>query len=326
MKLRLLPVVILLLTASSLAFGQADSISNWKTGAVINLSFSQVALKNWAGGGQNSVSVNTLVSVFANYAKGDLTWGNSLDIGYGVIQQGKDTLGNANPFVKSDDRLILISKVGYKAVDNWKYSGMLDFRTQMTSGYDDPLAKTNKISNLLSPGTGILSLGMEYQKNDMFSIFISPLSGKFVTVFDQVLADSGSFGVDKIVYSEQGQVLSRGKNLHLEFGGFLSTTFKKEIMKNVFLNTKLTLFSNYLDRPENIDVNWDFLINMQVNKYITVTFGNTLIYDNNTDAFKTERIAGVGGLPSTNVTKNIGPQIQLKQIFGAGLKFQFLSK
>lgn len=42
----------------------------WKNGGVLSLNFAQTSLTNWAAGGQNSMAVNGLFSLFANYKKG----------------------------------------------------------------------------------------------------------------------------------------------------------------------------------------------------------------------------------------------------------------
>jgi len=67
----------------------ADTTRGWKKGGVFSVNLAQTSLKNWAAGGQNSVAVNGLFSVFANLIQGKSAWDNSLNIGYGVLQQGK---------------------------------------------------------------------------------------------------------------------------------------------------------------------------------------------------------------------------------------------
>jgi hypothetical protein len=67
-----------------------DSTEGWKKGGVISLNLSQTSLTNWAAGGQNALSANGLASLFANYKKGKSVWASSLDVGYGILKQGKD--------------------------------------------------------------------------------------------------------------------------------------------------------------------------------------------------------------------------------------------
>jgi len=112
-----------------------------------------------------------------------------------------------------------------------------------------------------------------------------------------MLSDIGSFGVDK------------GKKSKSEFGGFLKSTYKADLMENVTLQTKLELFSNYLKNPQNINVNWEVLISMKVNKYISATLATQLLYDDNT-------------MIKIDDTHS-GPRVQFKEVFGVGFSYKF---
>ncbi|MEA1873516.1 MAG: hypothetical protein U9N51_03675 [Bacteroidota bacterium] len=84
-------------------------------------------------------------------------------------------------------------------------------------------------------------------------------------------------------------------------------------MKNVNFQTKLDLFSNYLNNPENIDVAWDVLLAMKVNEFLIATITTNLIYDDDIDiAFEQE-----DGLVIMR------PAVQFKEIFGLGLSYSF---
>ena len=244
-------ITVVLLTAGYSAFSQttdaekqlrsqnADTTLGWKKGAAINVGLSQASLTNWAAGGQNSFSANGLVSLFANYKASNYTWSNSLDLGYGFLQQGK-----SGKFIKTDDKIDFTSIYGRKASKNWYYSGLLNFKTQMTDGFNYPNDSV-VISKFLAPGYLIGAIGMEYKPNDNFSVFIAPLTSKSTFVSDQKLADAGSFGVDKATYDGAGVLLTKGKQFRSEFGGYLRMLYKKNLMENVLFQTKLDLFTNY---------------------------------------------------------------------------------
>nr|MBP9083784.1 DUF3078 domain-containing protein [Bacteroidia bacterium] len=91
--------------------------------------------------------------------------------------------------------------------------------------------------------------------------------------------------------------------------------YKKDIIENVNLQTKLELFSNYLEDPQNIDVNWEVLISMKVNKYITATLATQLIYDDNT-------IIAVDN-NSDGIIDEAGPRTQFKEVLGVGFSYKF---
>ena len=132
---------------------------------------------------------------------------------------------------------------------------------------------------------------------------MSPLSGKFTIVTDQLLSAQGAFGVEK------------GRKFRSELGGMMQTSLNTPVMKNVDLIAKLDLFSNYLANPQNIDLNLDTRLNMKINSYLSANFLLNMLYDDDI------RIA-----IDTNgdgIADYKGRRIQLKQLFGAGLSFKF---
>jgi len=273
-----------------------DTLSSdtlWKTSGIISLNLSQLSLTNWAAGGENSVSGNGLLQLSGDYNDGTLSWDNDLVLGYGVIKQGE---GLAR---KSDDRIDLSSKLGYKAGGNWYYSGLLSFRTQFTEGYDIPGEEDRtKISNWMAPGYINVSAGMDFKPVEHFTMLIAPVTGKVTLVLDDDLSAAGTFGLES------------GERVRGEFGGLLKAAFKKEIMKNVQLNTSLELFSNYLENPQYIDVNWNLLLSLKVNDYISATLQTQLIYDR--DILFGGENGGAGE-----------PGVQFKELFGIGLTYNF---
>ncbi len=169
---------------------------------------------------------------------------------------------------KSDDQIDFASKLGLKASEKWFYTGLLGFKTQFAPGYDNPGDVDRlKISNFMSPGYLSFSLGMDYKPSDVFSVFLSPISSKFTFVLDEDLSAAGSFGLDP------------GQKSRAELGAYVKIAFKKEILKNVTLDTKIDLFSNYLENPQYVDVNWDLLLTFKVNEYLSASLMTQLIYD-----------------------------------------------
>lgn len=79
--------------------------------------------------------------------------------------------------------------------------------------------------------------------------------------------------------------------------------------------TKLELFSNYLNNPQNIDVNWETLLSMKVNKYISATFSTTLIYDHDINIPVDKNNDGV--------VEKAGPRVQFREVLGVGLSYKF---
>lgn len=300
----------------------SDSLT-WMKGAVVTANFNQVALVNWAGGGQNTISTQGLISLFANYKKGKTTWDNNLDLAYGVVKQGqRDAL-----WFKNDDRIELNSKFGHKLSKKWYYAALLNFRTQFNYGYSNVTeqAKKNYISNFMAPAYTVIGLGMDYKPNENFSAFIAPASSKLTFVNDDSLSAVGAYGVDP------------GQTFRAEIGGYIKMNYTKEKplkMENVTFKTDITLFSNYLHNPQNIDITWSTLTNIKLNKYINMSFSTYLIYD---DDIKLPRYQNNGITPiymkkpdgsyyldkDGNPIQKKGAITQFKEVWAVGLTYNF---
>ena len=292
----------------------ADTIMGWTKGAIFSVNLSQTSLKNWAAGGQNSVSVNGLFSAFASNKQEKFMWDNSLDLGYGLLKQGKDA-----DFLKTDDKIDFLSKYGRKASENWYYAGLFNFKTQMTAGYNYPNT-TDEISNLLAPAYILGALGMDYKSGKYFSLFLSPVTIKTTIVNDQVLADAGAFGVEGATYDMAGNVVTPGNKTRSELGGYLRAIysrndFKSEILENISFTSKVDLFTNYLDSPDHVDVSWETLVSLKVNKYISINFNTHLLYDHDIKI-------GID-TDGDNVIDKSGPRTQFKEILGVGFSYKF---
>lgn len=304
-------LLFLMVGICSIASAQNDTIAKmdtvWTTGGIFTASFNQVSLTNWAAGGQNSMSLNNNVGLFAKYKKGKIAWDNNLDMGYGVIQQGEEKIR------KNDDRLELNSKLGVNAgTSKFYYSILFNFRSQFAEGFNYPRNDSSLyISKFAAPAFTLLSMGMDYKPFDYFSFFLSPVTARAIIVNDKRLSDEGAFGVDP------------GDKYRAEVGAYLNTRFQKDVLKNVNFMTKLDLFSNYKEDPANVDVNWEIQLSMKVNSLLSVTIGTQLIYDDNTKIALYKDVNGVK-VPITRPdgSQKTGPRVQFRQILGVGLTYK----
>lgn len=139
-------LTVMLLVFASLLFAQPamqnpvgantslpDSLKGWKFGGTAGLNFSQTALSNWAGGGQNSLSIVGIFNGFADFTQDNFFWNTSLELGLGAISVS----GQTSPdFRKSDDKIIFVSKLGLNASSVLSYAFLVDFRTQFLDGFN----------------------------------------------------------------------------------------------------------------------------------------------------------------------------------------------
>ncbi|WP_306642284.1 DUF3078 domain-containing protein [Sanyastnella coralliicola] len=284
----------------------APADTSWKKGGTLGLNFSQVYLENWAAGGQSSLSGTALVNLFANYSKGKASWDNTLDLAYGLLRQGEEGV-----LIKTDDRIDFASKYGYKAGKKWYYSALLNFRTQFAPGYalvDGVPDESNIISDLLAPAYTLASLGMDYKPNNKFTAFISPATYKMTIVMNDSLADIGAFGVDP------------GENFRSEIGGYVRAAYNTAVVENVSFLTKIDLFSNYLNNPGNIDVNWEVLISMKINEFMNATVSTQLLYDDDIALQKKDEVFNDEGVL---IDSGRGPGVQFKEVLAIGFSYKF---
>ncbi len=304
-------LLTLLLSSPLFLFAQSSDTTYWTSGGVSSFTFSQVSLSNWAAGGNSSVALNTYLNVFSNYTKGRIVWENSLELGYGLIKQEKAD------FIKSDDKINFSTKFGRqlkKDKDKLYLSMLFNLRTQFAEGFNAEDLNT-PISRFMAPGFMTIAIGLDWKPNEFFSLSYAPLTGKITVVNDQKLADAGAFGVTPARVDGNGVIIvGTGSGSRSEFGSFLTASFKKEIFENVNLESRLQLFSNYSDDPGGIDVNWENALLMKINKYLSASIITQLIYDND---IKIEQF------DSDGVTTGSTAKVQLKNIFGLGLAYNF---
>ncbi len=272
-------LILLLLTFSNVLFAQegiSKDSSYWKQQGFLGLNFSQTALSNWQGGGQDNVAFTGILNVSENYKRGGQEWKNNLDMQYGVFKQN-----GSGVFQKNIDQILAVTQYNIYAFKKyWFYSIMADFRSQFKPGYIYSGDSTRtKVSDFLAPAYIQLALGLTYQPADYFSATISPIAGKITIVNDQRFANNGDYGVTKAVRDPLGNIITPGKMVRAEFGGRVTIKFKKDIFKNVNLDTYADFFSNYLHNPQNIDIVWNTLLAFKINKFFTATITTKMIYD-----------------------------------------------
>lgn len=262
----------LVMLGDSLIFTPKIKEIYWQKGGNFNLSVQQVGLSNWSAGGASSFAFNTGLALFANYKKNEKIWDTKLTVNYGFNRQS----GRAYPARKTNDNFIFLSKYGRKISESMYLSTQIDARTQLLAGhrYFRPSGaereSRNRISDLISPGYIQSSTGLNYQKElknkGKFSSIISPFTGRFTVVLDDSLSMAGAFGVIP------------GENVRAEAGVSLATSLDIQVMENIRWKADLNLFSNY-ERFGNMVVNFNSVLSMKVNKYITTRIETVLIYD-----------------------------------------------
>jgi len=271
---------------------EAEQKEGWTKGGVFNLNLSQGASRNWAAGAEkSSFSINAIVNAFLFYKKGKSSWDNTLNTQYGIVSA--TSIGTR----KNDDRIDFLSRFGHQLGKGHFYlSALVNLRTQFTDGFDygTTPSKTQN-SSFFAPAYLLVSPGVAYKPNATFDVFLSPATSRWVIV-------SGAHANLRPLYRIPSNKVSVN-----EIGAFATMNLKKEVAKNMKLTSRLDLFSNYKNNPQNIDIFWTNVIGMKVNKYISVTYSIDLIYDHDVQAVNNQGVLGT----------------QLKSLLGVGFAANF---
>jgi hypothetical protein len=265
--------------------------SYWKYSGTSYLNLTQSSFSSWAAGGDNSIAIGVGINnIRLSYNKQKISWENGLTLGYGLQYRGSDRS-------KTNDVIDFFSKLGYRAFGKFNYATQITFKTQFDKGYPKyPITPESRYnSKIMSPASGILSLGFDYKPSGEFSLVLSPVSGKYTLVLDDSLSKVGVYGVKPDRHS------------YYELGTSVRVDFNKTLLKNISLRTVLDIFSNLLRDPENADINMEVYLNFKVTKYISSNLNLQFRYDDDTKNKGPEK----------------GPSLQFKQVLGLGFSYNF---
>lgn len=302
--------VFLKVNAQIIRTEKADTISHWKKSNKIGFDISQIAFVNWNPGGNSSISGLLKGKFVREYKKANINWKNELIARYGLNKQ------EGQEIRKTDDQLQVNSTFGYRTdtISNWYYGAKATFQTQFYNGYNYPNID-EPISRFMAPAYFFLGLGAEYKRDDLnLNVYMSPLTQKTTLVLDTKLANQGAFGVDPAVYDPiTGDMISSGKKTRTEVGILITNQWEKEIWKNINLEHRMSLYTDYINNFGNVDIDWQVLMEMTVNDFVKANLGTHIVYDDDIKAKKEVNGEQV----------NVGPKVQLKQILGVGVTYTF---
>ena len=274
----------------------------WTKGITTQIGFSQVGVSQWADGANQSLSLNSFIDAFANYSKDKIIWENRLQLAYGFVTDIDDRFTK-----KTDDKIQLDSKLGYNISKDLYLSAQYSFKTQFSNGYKyDGNSIVNKESAFLSPAYTNLALGVDYKPLKWLNVNFAPVTGGIVIVNDASLREKyGNY-----------RTLADGSKVTMpvkfELGAQLKLDIKLKIGSSLDFASYLTLFSNYLDKPQNLRVTWDTVTDFKLNKFFSLNFRTYLIYDDK-----------IMIADAKNPDAPAKQRVQFKEIFSIGFTYSF---
>lgn len=250
-----------------------------------SLQFNQSSYSNWSAGGNNSIGVIGRINYALSYKNGEHFWDNNIKLGYGMLSISGRELR------KTEDYINISSKYGYDLGQYYYLLMGVEFSSQFSAGYNYTPSKKRKysdrISRFMAPGYLNFGLGVLYNPKENFQISLSPINTKLTFVLDKILQKKGRYGLER-----------DGQSVRREIGAMMNIVYRLKIYKDISWVHQLNLFSNYTQKPQNIDIAYSGLLTMKFNKFISTTLSLDLVYDH--DQIK---------------------NIQMKQTLGVGISY-----
>lgn len=277
---------------------------HWRYGIVGSYALNENFLSNyWAQGGESALNSLLDINALSEYNNNDLKlkWTTTGRMRHGVSWTKENALRTSTDIleINSQSNKVLKDKIDFSAV--------LYLKSQVAKGYNYPNDSV-PISKFLNPGALTIGLGLEFKPYKKTTINFSPLSYRNTFVVDTITIDQTLHGVEM------------GKRTKQELGGQLVVKNSLIILKDMEINNTVRLFSSYLDKPQNMDVDWEMSVEKQVSIYFKIKFNLHLIY-NDKILFPLVDKQGEPIMLPNDVQKK-GPKVQFNQMLGLTLEWK----
>ena len=271
----------------------------WRFGASFGADIGQLLQFNpKVGQGENRIGLGTNLTAFARLKRGLRHWNLNASyniaiqkLGQGVLPPGFND-NERQPYQKSIDELRLAGEYSreFKKGTPWGYGIESTFLTQLFPTFQDSSGRNllkdidgnndrRPIGRFLSPATFTLSPGITFRPDEHFDALLSPASYKTIFIRDPDVANvRGPDGQRLYDYVDPD---STGARSLQQFGASLRVNYNNTLLEGerLLVKTTLGLFSNYLNNPQNVDLDWRTELSLEVFKGLTVTLNTVVFYD-----------------------------------------------
>ncbi len=282
---------LIALIASQLLIAQNDSIApsdeGWKRGGNATFLFNQSAFSEWASGGQNSISLSFHTDYDISFKKNGWNWDTKFLGDFGLTK-----ISGAKFLRKTNDRIDLQSLLGKSFSKEWSYSTVFGVKTQFARGYTFGKKSEGEETRSLrtqffSPVYIQLGIGLYWKKSKNLWVNMAPFAQRITLVSRKFTADLQEgqeyFGVRK------------GDNHRFELGASVNAFYEFSPLENITLEQRLGLYSDYLDKAENVDLDYQLSVEMRVNERISTNLIIQLVYDDNAvQNLQVRQVFGIG--------------------------------
>jgi hypothetical protein len=264
----------------------------------------QTYLSNWTKGGESSLATMLDITGGAIYNNkaANTEWISSLRVNIGALHTQEKGLR------KNNDLIELNSKFNRNASGKFGFSASFYMKSQVAKGKNYPNDSV-VVSKFLNPASLTLGLGAEYKPFKNTSLNVAPLSYKNTFVLDTAQIDQTQHGISKDKRSKQ------------ELGTQVVFYNKFTAIEDLVVTNRLRMFSNYLDKPQNVDVDWEMQLDRKINWFFTIRLNIHLIYDDNV-RFTVYDSEDQAVLNPDGSEKKVA-RAQFKEFIGLSVLFQF---
>lgn len=297
----------------------STKVKYWTYGGGLGFDLAQLLMINpKVGAGENRLGFGGNISFFVKYNKGRAAWNNNLVLNFGVQKLGRGYTRPFQKSI-DELRFTSAFAYALTENNPFSYAVDLAFLTQLTPTYEGNYLSykdgfstiKHPISQFVSPATLQVTPGIAYKPSKGklvgLSLLVSPASFKMIAVGSDSIAMLGNtartnsfhgnpYGwyTSEDEFAKEWLVRPAGwtadssayyAKTFLQFGASIKATYARKFLKDkkgkerIAFATSLTLYSNYLRQPQNIDVEWITNTDFYIIKGLSISLGTNLFYD-----------------------------------------------
>ena len=283
--------LILNVLSQEKAVDSSNVKNNWTKSGNFTFLGNQSSYSYWTAGGQTSISGTIKIDYDFNFENNGWNWDSKIITAYGL-----NSIGGSKYLKKTDDKFEINSLLGKKftnnLIGNWSYSSFINFKTQWTKGYryrknSNGEEERSELTRFFSPAYLQIGVGLYWRKSKDLWVNFAPVTGRLIIV--------NKFFTENLQEGKQYFGVNKGSNSRFELGASLRSYYKFELIENVEISNRLSLYSDYLENSGNIDLDYTINTSMKINKYLTTNFIIQFIYDDNSiKRLQVREVMGIG--------------------------------
>ncbi len=222
-----------------------DMKTPWRKEATLMLQITQnYVTRNWYQGGSSSFAGLGIAKGQINYITDRFTWENTGEWRIGGSTVSADSLHKVNT---TDDLFRVYSKANLKVVPKLFASFSVELETRLLPTY-----KSNSMQLKSAPFSPLrfnAAIGLDYKPVKNLSISVSPLSYKVIHVSDTA----------RVLVTDYG--LEPGQKTQHNIGSSVRIEYLWKPVREVSIESKFYMYTNYRHVELDLEVNCDFIIN-----------------------------------------------------------------